>query len=84
MADVPVTRPRRHYNTELGQMVWVPRRLYGWLRTLAAAEHRTISRQLELIVKEWLWWGAEREEAGMTEGERTERLREAEKEWMGQ
>lgn len=52
-SEITDTKPRRHYNTELGQMVWMPRKLYGWLRKLAAAEHRTISRQLELIVAEW-------------------------------
>ena len=47
-------KPRRHYNTELGQMVWIPRVVYGRLRALAAAEYRSISHQLELIITEWL------------------------------
>ncbi len=55
-------KPRRHYNTELGQMVWVPRAVYGRLRALAAAEYRSISRQLELIITEWLEAQAEEDE----------------------
>ena len=47
-------KPRRHYNTELGQMVWIPRTVYGRLRAAAAAQYRSISRQLELIITEWL------------------------------
>ena len=72
-------KPRRHYDATAGQMVWMPRRIYAWLRALAAAEHRTISRQLELIITEWLA-GAFR--PGGADDHRTAALREAAEEWI--
>ena len=41
-------------DTAAGQVVWMPKRIYHWLRRLAEAESRPVSRQLEVIITEWL------------------------------
>ena len=79
-------KPVSQDDTAAGQVVWMPKRIYRWLRRLAEAESRPVSRQLEVIITEWLESSLKQtemisEDAPEPLGAFLRRLRQAEEEW---